>query len=95
MTHKRPRGPVRKPDFATEIVRMILLSMNPESQEKFISRLTEELEADVQSVLYRFIKAMLCSWAGQADFSGGNAFVIEDCRKICDMMGWPLGRVDW
>ena len=75
-------------DFAATLVRIILQSMSPENRAQFIHRLTTGVAADVQVILYDFVCAMICSWAGKSDLSDDDAAVIEDCRKICDVMGW-------
>ena len=43
--------------------------------------------------LYRLAMVMLRHWAGQKSLDGPDAFVIEESRKICDVMGWmPLEK---
>lgn len=73
-------------------IRMILLSMNAQNQEQFIQKMTCCYEPDIQIKLYEFAKAMICSWAGKGDLRFEDAVVIEDCRKICDIMGWPPSK---
>ena len=83
--------PVRDDDFAKMLVRIILQSINPDNRVAFINRLTSETPPDVQVKLYEFVKAMICAWAERDDLSREDAGAIEDCRKICDLMGWPRG----
>jgi len=66
--------------------------MNPEVQPEFILRITDNYAPDIQVKIYAFVKALICSWAGEENLSCEDAEVIEDCRKICDMMGWPPFR---
>jgi len=92
--HPKPSysRPSRENDFDKTLIRIILQCMNPEMRQTFILRLTDDYAPDIQVKLYEFSKAMICSWAGQTDLSRGDAAVIEDCRKICDMMGWRPGK---
>jgi hypothetical protein len=78
-------------DFAAMLTRIVLQSIIPERAPEFINRLTSEMSPDVQVKLYRFVMLMICAWAERIDLSQENAEVIEDCRKICDVMGWAPG----
>lgn len=44
---------------------------------------------DVYAVLTELIR----SWAADPDLHGSDAYVIEACRKICDVMGWTPTEV--
>lgn len=77
-------------DFATTLVRIVLQMANDENKELFSARLTDELPSGIQSQLYDFVRSLICSWAGNTDLSREDAAVIEDCRKICDVMGWRI-----
>lgn len=85
MLHDRPM----REDFEKTLVRIVLQSMAPDKADAFIARLANDFAPDVQVKLYAFVKAMVCYWAGGDDLSREDAAVIEDCRKICDLMGWP------
>ena len=82
------RKPIKDNNSTVSLVRIVLLSMNEENREEFIQRMTGDFPPDIQVKLYDFVKAMIHSWADQADLSHEDAAVIEDCRKICDVMGW-------
>lgn len=74
------------------LVRIILQAGNPEIQQEFIRSITDNHAPDIQVKIYVFVKALICSWAGDPNLSCEDAAVIEDCRKICDVMGWmPAG----
>jgi len=83
------RKPMKDNDIAVTLVRIILQCMNEENRERVISHLAVDFPPDVQVKLYGFVKEMICLWAGDEDLSLEDAAVIEDCRKICDLMGWP------
>ena len=83
------RKPMRDNDLTVTFIRTTLLMMNEESRERFIYRLMNEFEPDVQLKLYELTREMIRSWAGRPDLSREDAVIIEDCRKICDVMGWP------
>ena len=76
-------------DFDKTLIRIILQRMNPETRQDFLRSLTDGYAPDIQIKLYAFVKIMICAWAGITDLSLENAAVIEDCRKICDVMGCP------
>jgi hypothetical protein len=80
--------PEREDDFDKTLIRIILQMMAPHQKQDFIRRLTEDYAPDIQVKLYDFVYALICFWAGQTDLSREDARVIEDCRKICDLMGW-------
>jgi hypothetical protein len=82
------RMPMRSDDFAQTVVRMVLQSMNNQSRGEFIRRMTADFAPEVQCRLYLFVKEMIRSWAGNPVLSNEDAGVIEDSRKICDVMGW-------
>jgi len=82
------RKPMKDNDFTATLVRIVLQSMSEENREEFIRRMTGGFSPDIQVKLYDFVKAMIRSWADQGDLSREDAAVIEDCRKICDAMGW-------
>ena len=82
------RKPMKDNDLTVTLVRIVLQSMNEENREEFIQRMTGDFSPDIQVKLYDFVKAMIRSWADQGDLSREDAAVIEDCRKICDAMGW-------
>lgn len=84
--------PMRQPDMTATFVRILLQLMNEDERETFLYRLTVEFSPDVQLKLYEFIQALASSWAGQQDLERSTAFIIEDCRKICDVMGWPVAQ---
>ena len=79
---------IKKQDNTVTFIRILLLSMNTETRDGFIRRLTGDFEPDIQLKEYEFVKAMIRSWAGKSDLSHEDAEIIEDCRKICDVMGW-------
>ncbi len=76
------------PDMTTTFIRILLQQLNCHNEEKFIRRLVVETAPDVQVRFYDFFKLMVCGWAGQTDLSREDAALIEDCKKICDVMGW-------
>lgn len=39
--------------------------------------------------LFRLCESLIRAWAGFEDLSRPDADVIEQSRKICDVMGWP------
>ena len=84
------RNQMRDNDFAKMLVRIVLQANNPESGPAFISRLTSEIDPEIQVKLHDFVVMLICSWADQTDLSRENAEAIEDCRKICDLMGWAF-----
>ena len=94
-TNRRPslQCPGKDNDFGKIIIRIILQMMAPEMRQAFVFGLTDDYPADIQVKLYAFVKAMICAWAGKAGLSHGDAAIIEDCRKICDVMGWPSERL--
>ena len=75
-------------DQTKELVRLVLLSLNPEVWPSFIQTVANDYAPDVRERLHLFIKSLICSFAGQTDLSQSDAHVVEDCRKICDLMGW-------
>jgi len=75
-------------DFAVMLVRIILQASTPENGPALIKRLTTEMPPDVQAKLYEFVSLMICAWAERDDLSGEDAYAIEDCKKICDLMDW-------
>lgn len=81
-------GMRRDNDFGATLIRIVLQSMTPENREKFVAHLATDFAPDIQVKLYDFVKGMICFWAGGDDLSHEDAAVIEDCRKICDVMGW-------
>ena len=83
------RKPIRDNDLTVTFIRTTLLMMNEESRERFIYRLKNEFEPDVQLKLYELAREMIRSWVGRPDLLREDAAIIEDCRKICDVMGWP------
>ena len=86
------RCPNSQGNYAKELIRIILLCQNPEVWPSFIQAVTDDYASDIQEKLYAFVKSMICSWAGQDDLSQSDAHVIEDCRKLCDLMGWPTEK---
>jgi hypothetical protein len=75
-------------DMSAAFIRILLQQLNCHNEERFIRRLVVETAPDVQCRLYGFFKLMACAWAGQMDLSREDAALIEDCKKICDVMGW-------
>ena len=85
----------RKPDMATELIRVILSNANDVNSDNFVSHIANDFAADIQVKLYDFMRAMICCWAGGEDLSHEDAAVIEDCRKICDLMGWQAENIKY
>jgi len=85
--HQRP---MRENDLDKALVRIILQCMNLETCSEFALCITDNYAPDIQIKIYDFVKALICSWAGEENLSCEDAAVIEDCRKIRDMMGWPV-----
>ncbi len=82
---QRPNSDV---DFDKTLVRVILQILNPEVGHGFFRKLMRNYAPDVQVKLFEFVHAIICCWAGRDDLSHEDASVIEDCRKVCDFMGW-------
>ena len=38
--------------------------------------------------VYAILTELIRSWAADPDLHGSDAYVVEACRKICDVMGW-------
>ena len=88
----RERMNPSRTDLSSTLVRIILQSMRDERRDSFVLHLANEFAPDIQVKLYDFAKSMICCWAGGDDLSQEDAAAIEDCRKICDLMGWPATR---
>ena len=69
------------------------LSEQPENAPRFAGCLLAGTDAGENIGLYLLAMQMLRHWAGQKSLDGPDAFVIEESRKICDVMGWmPLEK---
>lgn len=52
----------------------------------FLRRLLSD--GNVREAVYALLTRMVRSLAAREDLSGRDAYVIEECRKLCDVMGW-------
>lgn len=64
---------------------------HPENAPRFVNCLLAGAEEEANIGLYQIAMLLLRRWAGEQDLDGADAFVIEESRKIRDVMGWkPL-----
>ena len=64
---------------------------HPENTERFVTCLMAGADMDDNLGLYDIVMLMVRRLAGKQDLDGRDARVIEESRKICDVMGWmPL-----
>jgi hypothetical protein len=77
-----------KTDSGKDLCDAVMKLMAYETSRQIVTQIAERQEAFVQQNLYDFVRAMICVWAAKEDLSQEDACVIEDCRKICDVMGW-------
>lgn len=67
------------------------IQQQPENALRFSACLLAGADAEDNIGLYQLTMLMLRQWAGQTSLDETDAFVIEESRKICDVMGWkPL-----
>lgn len=56
----------------------------------FLKRLLQD--ANVREAVYALLTRTIRSLAAREDLSGRDAYVVEACRKICDVMGWAPAK---
>lgn len=61
---------------------------HPENAPRFVNCLLAGAEEGDNIGLYQTTMLLLRRWAGLSSLDGADAFVIEESRKICDVMGW-------
>ena len=64
------------------------LPESPENAPRFVTCLMAGAEEDTNIGLYQIAMLLIRRWAGEQDLDGADASVIEESRKICDVMGW-------
>ena len=89
-TGNRPgnQRPGAKSESAKDLCDAVIKFMAFTPYRDIVRQIAESQTVFAQENLYGFISAMICVWAGKEDLSQEDAGIIEDCRKICDVMGW-------
>lgn len=49
-------------------------------------------DGNVREAVYALLTRIIRSLAAREDLSGRDAYVIEECRKLCDVMGWSPAK---
>ena len=57
--------------------------------DRFLSCLMLEEHPEAAPGLFQLCKGLIRTWAGMEDLSRPDDDMIEQSRKICDVMGWP------
>ena len=52
----------------------------------FLRRLLSD--ENVREAVYALLTRTIRNLAAREDLSGRDAYVVEECRKLCDVMGW-------
>lgn len=65
-----------------------MLQDHPENTARFVTCLMAGAEEEGNIGLYQIVMLLVRRWAGEQGLDGADAFVIEESRKICDVMGW-------
>lgn len=64
------------------------ISEQPENAPRFVNCLLTGSEEESSIGLYQIAMLMISRWAGKKDLNRQDSYVIEESRKICDVMGW-------
>lgn len=91
-TKRNPGKPAPAGNLAMGLLQFAgTITQSPENTVRFVTCLMAGADTDDNLGLYDIVMLMVCRWAGKQNLDGCDARVIEESRKICDVMGWkPL-----